>query len=554
MVIRLIILLTILWGSLLFSSNADTLYILHTTDVHGQIYPYDYYHDTPANNSLAHIYNRIVEYRKNHNNVMLLDGGDLIQGSPFSHYFNMIENSVLHPIILTMNYMGYDAFAVGNHDIEQGLPVYESLRRQSHFPWLSANGVLDDGRTYFEPYTIVKRNGIRVGIIGLTTPAIPMWLDSTLYPGINWKDMVKSAKNYARKLRPKVDLLVGLFHAGFEEAYSAGQTKALGLPNENASLLVAKALPQFDIIFAGHSHREVVSSDIQFTKNNKSQHRLELDGKSTLLINSGARAHNLGVTRIILRMEENHSDRWQIISKAGWLEKVVDFQPSIAIKRLLQSHHKKTLTYIRNPIAQTLDTLSSKHARFKDTPFVELINRAQMHHTRTDISFAAVFNDRFVLEPGPIRVKDVYNMYWYENFLYTLKMSGKQIKDFLEYSANYYQLSDDTLTTNPQMAGFNYDMAEGLQYTIDVSKTPGERISTIIHLKTQKPLNPDSLYTVAMNSYRATGGGGHLAAAGIQQPSIIYKSTVQIRTILIDYLKNKKIIHARADNNWRIIH
>ena len=164
--IYIFIILTI---SFLSAQTIDTLYILQTTDIHGRIYPYDYYQDKPADYGLAKIYSKVVEFRKAHQNVLLLDGGDMIQGTPMNYYFNKIESSLPNPMILTMNYMGYDAMAVGNHDIEQGLFVYNKAQRESNFSWLSANSTLPDLSTYFEPYTIYEINGIRIGIIGLTT-------------------------------------------------------------------------------------------------------------------------------------------------------------------------------------------------------------------------------------------------------------------------------------------------------------------------------------------------------------------------------------------------
>ena len=235
--------------SITFAQESDTLYILQTTDVHGNIYPYDYFKDEPADYGLAKVYTKVAEFRQHHKNVLLVDGGDLIQGTPLVYYFNKIETTVPHPMILTLDYMHYDAMTVGNHDIEQGLFTYMRAQSESHFPWLSANSVLPDGSTYFDPYVIYDFDGIKVGIIGLTTPGIPMWLDPALYPGITWADMVKTAGEYADELRPEVDVLIGLFHAGFNADYSAATTDALGIPNENASKLVAEQVPGFNTDF-----------------------------------------------------------------------------------------------------------------------------------------------------------------------------------------------------------------------------------------------------------------------------------------------------------------
>ncbi len=528
-------------------AQTDTLYILQTTDVHGHVRPYDYFQDKAADYGLARIFTRVIDYRLKHKNVVLVDGGDLLQGTPLIYYFNRIETSVPNPMILTLNFMGYSAMAVGNHDIEQGLFTYLRARDESHFPWLSANSVLPDGRTFFKPYTIIEHNGIKIGIIGLTTPGIPMWLEPSLYPGITWKDMVQTARKYVPLVRPQVDVLVGLFHAGLDSGYSAKQTAALGLPNENASALVARKVTGFDVIFAGHSHRPYPKKGrIVLTHTER-----------TLLINAGSWARNLGVAEIILRKKEQSTRRpWQVIAKEGWLEPMKKVIPSPAIMDLTKYYHKKTLAYIRQPIATLTDTLSARNARFQDNPVVELINRAQMAYTKADISFAASFNDHFKIPPGKIRIKDVYGMYRYENFLYVVEMTGQQIRDYLQYCARYYLKKGDKIIANPKMAGYNYDMAEGIKYKITVTReddTGENTVGPIIYLKTGRPLDMHRRYKVALNSYRAMGGGGHMAAAHVSEKQILFKSDEEMRNILADYIQQQKIIHPVCDGNWTVV-
>ena len=149
---------------------------------------------------MAKVYSRIKKIKETYKNVVLVDCGDLLQGTPYAYYFNRIDTACVHPIIQTMNFIGYDAFAVGNHEIELGVDTYTKARKNSNFPWLSANAELSDSTTFFEPYTYVDKNGIRIAILGLTTPGIPTMLDTTYYPGITWKDMVETAQKYAPEL------------------------------------------------------------------------------------------------------------------------------------------------------------------------------------------------------------------------------------------------------------------------------------------------------------------------------------------------------------------
>ena len=546
---RLFLLLTFLTFPL-FAQTTDTLYILQTTDVHGNIYPYNYFKDAPADNGLAKIYTQVVQYRTHHKKVVLIDGGDLLQGTPLTYYFNTIETDVPNPMILTMNYMGYDAFTIGNHDVEQGVFVYTRAETESRFPWLSANSLLDDGRTFFKPYTIIEKNGLRIGIIGLTTPGIPLWLDKTLYPGITWVDMVETARRYVSLLRPQVDVLVGLFHAGFNAGYSAKQTAKAGLPNENASQLVAMQVPGFDVVFAGHSHRpRPKNKKIHTDKQNE-----------PLLINAGSHGRYLGVAQIIIQQDEKSATK-NIIQKNGWLESTRGIKPSEAILDLTSYYHKKTLDYIRTPIAKLEGELSGKKSRFEDTALIELINKAQMDACGADISFAACFNDRIDFKPGTLRVKDIYAIYPYENYLYLVEMTGQQIKDFLTYSSRYFVLQNGKIISNPSVNGYNYDMAEGIRYKIKVKNTMDvegnvsenrNQISDLVLIKTGQALDMKKIYKVALNSYRANGGGGHMAAAHAQNAPLLWKSNIEMRTILINYFKKLGEIKPEIDGNWRL--
>jgi len=537
---RILGIILLIWA-VVSAQERQELILLHTTDVHGQIYPYDYFSDQADKKGLAKVYTLVKRYRQDHANVLLLDGGDLIQGTPLVYYFNHIENHLPNPMILVMNYMRYDAFTVGNHDIEQGYLTYVKARDEAAFPWLSANGLYPDKEPFFEPFTITERNGIRIGIIGLTTPAIPMWLDSTLYPGLHWQDMVISANHWVTVVRPQVDVLVGLFHAGMNPEYSRDQTDLLGLPNENASRLIAEHVPGFDVIFCGHAHRiyPYKADDPQYVGN-------------TLLVMSGSYARNLGSVTLELQSSQTG---WEIVRGSSIIHHTDTVQAAPEILAIAEVYHRKTLAYIRQEIGEVRDTISGKWSRLVDNPLVETINRAQMQATGAGISMAASFSDRFLLVPGKIHVKDVYGMYRYENFIYTIELTGKQIKDYLEYSARYFSWDNEkkSIVESDQIAGYNYDMAEGIGYEVHIGEPAGKRIQKLTDLSTGKPLLADSLYTVALNSYRASGGGGHLAGAGVTRPAITWKSSEEMRNILIEYIKNHNTLDNQVDQNWRLV-
>jgi 2',3'-cyclic-nucleotide 2'-phosphodiesterase/3'-nucleotidase len=529
--------------SLQLFSAMDTLYVLHTSDVHGCALPYNYFKDEPAENGLAHVFTKVQEFRQKSENVLLLDSGDMIQGTPLTAYYNRKDTLSPHPMILAYNFMQYDAIAVGNHDIEQGVETYRRAEKQSNFPWLSANAVLPDGSTYFQPYMIIEKMGLKIGILGLSTTGIQIYLEERHYPDVIWQDLVKTAKIYAEKLRPEVDLLIGLFHSGFDVEDGLEVSEAMCVPVQNAAAIIAEEVPGFDIIMAGHTHELIPSRFSESAMEEKTHFPSE-----PIRLASGERAHYLGVTQLIFDTETK-----KIITADSWLEPMKTVVPAPEITDLLEDYHLTILEYIRQDIGYTEKELSGEFSRLQDSALVELINRAQMDFTKAEISFAASFNQNFYLPSGSIKIKDIYSIYPYENYLYVVELTGEQIKEYLEFSAEYFLYEDGKMTINPAKKGYNYDMAEGISYEIDVTKEIGKRIQNLRLTKTGKPLLPDKQYQVVMNSYRALGGGGHIAAAKVAYENIIYKSDMEMREILVDYLEKFKKVNHAVDGNWKLV-
>jgi 2',3'-cyclic-nucleotide 2'-phosphodiesterase/3'-nucleotidase len=353
--------------------------------------------------------------------------------------------------------------------------------------------------------------------------------------------MVSTAREWVTKLRPQVDVLVGVFHAGMDEGYSQEMTDALNLPNENSSRRVAEQVPGFDVILCGHSHRLY-----PYKENDPPL----ING--TLFLMSGSHGRYVSVAKLMLN--KDNKNKWKLTERSGEIMAMDTVQAAAEILAINDPYHLKTLEYIRQAIGTAGDTITGRSSCWKDTPLVQFINQVQMIYTGTEISFAASFNDSFVLLPGPILVKDVYRMYKYENFLYTVEMNGQQIKDYLEHSARYFIVDPQTgkVKTDPGLPGYYYDMAEGLDYEIDVRAAAGERIKNLKESKTGLTVDRGKIYRVAMNSYRAAGGGGHLTAAGIRNARIIWKSSEEIRNLIIQYIKTQGTLESRVDHNWKL--
>ena len=519
-----------------------TITILETNDVHGNIYPYDYFRGRDDDRGLAVAATLVEEYRAQNANTILLDAGDLIQGSPLTYLFNHRHPEFSNPMIVVLNAMGYDALAVGNHDIEQGQPVYDKCRRESDFPWLAANAELADGSVYFEPYFIKEIAGVRVGVLGLCTPGIPLWLNQELYPGIEFKDMEETAKKWVPVLREreKVDLLIGLFHAGINDEYDSEAAARAGIPLPNAARLVAEQVPGFDVILTGHSH-QVIPSERQPQSVFTGVH----------IIQAGRWGFNLGVVQVEMAESEG---RWKAANISEEIRNLRGVPADSSILEIAKEYHEMTLEYTNRIIGEIDVPLTGRTALVEDTPLLDLVNDVQLWATGAAVSFTSCFNTYLNLQPGGLSIRDIYQIYRYENFLSKVEMTGSQIDAYLEHAARYYRTYPFSggETVDREIRHYNVDAAQGIDYYVDISKPIGQRVE-IGGLSDSGGFYPDSIYTVAMNSYRAEGGGGFMGAAGADPPRVLWKSDRDVRELIIEYFSTENAAGIDRDGNWRIL-
>ena len=548
------------------------LKIIETSDVHGSLFPYNFTTGKDINTSLAQMYTYVKEERaKKDQSVILLDDGDILQGQPVVYYYNFEKTNVPHICAQVMNYMRYDAGTVGNHDIEPGHPVYDKIDKEFKFPWLAANAVdTKTGKPYFvnrwqnnKPYTIIKKDGIKVAVLGLITPAIPNWLPEKIWSGIKFEDMIETAKKWVAiiKEKEKPDLLIGLFHSGIEYNYN-GQTANTPLL-ENASKLVAEQVPGFDIVLAGHDHK-VWNFDV---KNS--------DGKNVLILDPANAARNAAVATVTLHYDSS-SSLWKK-EITGEIVASKNYKPDAGYMKKFGPVIEEVKNYVSKPMGVFTKTISTRESMFGDSPFVDLIQKIQLDLTHADVSFSEPLSFNAEIKKGTVYVRDMFNLYRFENLLYTMKMSGKEIKDYLEYSFgnwfNQMKNSDDDLLKfkrdstggilysyhEAQLATsyYNFSSAAGINYTVDVSKPVGERV-TIESFSNGKPFYMDKYYKVAMNSYRGNGGGGHLTL-GAKIPKeeipkrIITSTQKDLRYYLMRWIEKKKSVTPEALGNWKVI-
>jgi len=550
-----------------FTLQAQTikLKLIETSDVHGALFPWDFINNKPTSASLAQVYTYVKELRVDKNqSVILLDNGDILQGQPLVYYSNFEKTEAEHICAQVMNYMNYDAATIGNHDIEAGHPVYDKIKKEFKFPWMAANAM--DTKTdqpYFKPYTILNRDGIKIAILGLITPGIPMWLPEKIWSGIDFQDMILSAKKWVKIINETEhpDLLVGLFHAGVEANYN-GQTADMPR-NENAAQLVAEQVPGFDVVFVGHDHKSWNKS----VKN--------IDGKNVLILGALNAARTATEATVILNKNKKTGEWEKEIT--GNVIQIKDYKPDEAFMNKFSSDIEEVKAYVAKPIGTFTETISTRESIFGDSPFVDLIQHIQLDLTQADISFAAPLSFNAEIKKGEVYVRDMFNLYKFENLLYTIKMSGQEIKDYLEYSYgqwfNQMENSDDHLLLfkkdnngnivvsheNPQLAAnyYNYSSAAGINYTVDLTKPAGEKI-VITSMADGKPFDLKKNYTVALNSYRGNGGGGHLTM-GAKIPAneitsrIINSTPKDLRYYLMKWIEKEKIVSPKTLGNWSVI-
>ncbi len=548
-----ILLLTAFLFQPVFSQTRVTkIKLIHTTDVHGSYFPYNFSTRTPEKGSLARVSTYIKNVRKTyHQNALLFDNGDILQGQPTSYYYNYIDTSATHLCALMQNYIKYDLGNLGNHDIETSTKVFTRWAKECDFPIVCANAISNaTNKPYYEPYHIFIRNGVKIAVLGMITAAIPSWLSTDVYAGFHFDDMETTARYWVNLIKEKEhpDILVGLFHSGIDAMTLNKKYR------ENASEEVAEHIPGFDVVMSGHDHLRYC----KWVKN--------IAGQNVLVINPGKGAGD--VSNVDIKVVRGRNGR--IISKQidGQLIPLDNVEPDPQFMSEFKAQYDTLQSFTSHKLGVLDRDLSIHDAFFGPSDFLGAIHSIQLNLTGADISFAAPFSQNAELKKGDFLVSDLFNMYKYENKLYVIKMTGKEIKDYLEASydgwINQMKKPTDHLLQLTEYNGnvtfknelFNFDSAAGIYYTVDVTKNKGERIS-ISKMADGEPFFANKTYQVALNSYRGNGGGGLLTAAGIpeeeQKERIIYRSDNEMRYYIMKYIEQNGTNIFHSLNLWKFI-
>lgn len=533
------------------------LKIVQTSDVHGNYYPYNFITQKDWAGSLARVHAFVQKKREIYKeNLILLDNGDILQGQPTAYYYNYIDTVSPHLCAEMMNYMGYDAGNMGNHDVETGRRVFDRWISECNFPVLGAN-IIDTatGETHLKPYKVMERDGVKIVVLGMITPAIPAWLSENLWQGLRFDDMEQTAKKWMKIIREKEkpDLVIGLFHAGQDAFLMSGKY------NENASLSVAKNVPGFDMVLMGHDHAR------------ECKKIANVAGDSVLIIDPASNAAVVSNVDVTIKLKDGKVQSKEI---KGVLSATKNYGVSEEFMQKFAPQYNTVERFVSKKIGTFTEDISTRPAFFGPSAFVDFIHSLQLDISGADISLVAPLSFDAEIKKGDIHVSDMFNLYKYENMLYVMTLSGKEIKDILEDS--YYMWTNQMKSPQDHLLwfkekrregaedrasfqnfSFNFDSAAGIIYTVDVTKPKGAKI-TVVSMADGAPFDLNKVYKVALNSYRGNGGGELLTkGAGIPQEQlkdrIIFSTDKDLRFYLMNYIEKKGALDPRALNQWKFI-
>ena len=530
-----------------------TLRFIETSDVHGAFFPYNFTERKPMKGSMARVSSYIKKQRQQYGkNIILLDNGDILQGQPTSYYSNFVCTDQPNIAAEVINYLNYDAQTFGNHDVEPGHAVYDKWIKDVKCPMLGANIIdLKSGKPYVEPYAMLERDGVRIAILGMLTPAIPSWLHQNVWSGMRFENIIPCAKKWIKilKEKEKADVIIGLFHSGWDDGIVTDEYV------EDVARECGEQVPEFDVIFFGHDHRE----------------RNATSKAGVLCLDPSCNA--VKVAQATLTLQKDKKGRWQVKDKKG---DIIDVT-SEPVDEEYMSHFKSRIDDVRNfteeQIGTFLTTIYSRDAFFGSSAFIDYIHRMQLEETGADVSLNAPLTFNTTIEAGPVYVSDMFKLYRYENHIYVLRMKGSEIRKHLEMSYDQWTntmqspndhimlLTDHSYFDKQRMGfkglTFNFDSAAGIDYEVDVTKPEGQKVH-ILQFSDGRPFDENAWYKVAMNSYRGNGGGELLTlGAGIPADSlasrIVWQSPRDQRHYLTEKIRREKQVDAQPLNNWRFV-
>ncbi|WP_373367155.1 bifunctional metallophosphatase/5'-nucleotidase [Alkalicoccobacillus gibsonii] len=520
-------------------NNNLQINVFETSDVHGHIMPHRYRTEDDLPLGLAKINTLLKKEREQNSHLFVIDNGDLIQGTPLTTYVSKRDNSKQHPLIRAANIVGYDAAIMGNHEFNFGIQTLNQAVKDSSFPWLAANILNSEtGECYFgTPYLVKEFEGAKVALLGLTTQYIPNWEDPNHIEGLIFKDCVDTAKKWVPYIREheQPDVLIVSYHGGFERNPVNGEPEEKET-GENQGYALCHEVDGIDLLLTGHQHRLLTGTC-----------------GDVAILQPGSFGSTVGKATIQLEKQENC---WTISSVHTELVELSDTEADSEVVEATKEIEQEVQDWLDEPIGFVEGSLQiddAFHVRLKEHPFIEFINKVQMEASQTAISSTALFDNTSKGFPDTITIRDVMSNYIYPNTLKVLEVSGYDLKAALERSARYFMLTEGEPEINPDFLypkpqHYNYDMWEGINYTIDLRNPEGERVVQLEDAS-GKPIKGDQTYEVVMSNYRASGGGEY---SMFKDKPVVREMQDDMTDLIIQYVQRYKTISSNVNHNWKV--
>lgn len=509
----------------------DTAHVVlvASTDVHGQATGWDYAVDRPFSGGLTRAATVIDSLRRRYpDQVVVADAGDLLQGNPLAAWLAR-EPRDPHPLVDALALAGYDVATLGNHDFDFGVPFLRRALRGTRVPFVSANVATLPGDSLLLPASVVLRRGrVRVAVTGLTTTGVMRWDADQLKGAVRVRPGVEAIGPLLRTMRGSADVVVVLSHAGFADPATDAETQG-----ENVAAGLA-ALPDApDVVVVGHTHREIADTFVGRTHFTQPM----------------SQARSLSVTHVRCVVEPG--GRCRVISVASELVSLARVPEQPRMSARFQPVHDAAMAWLAQPIGTATAAFDARTGRAEPTSLVNLLHEVQRSRTGAELSATPLFRPEAGLAAGPIRRADVAAMYPYENTLKAVRISGAQLRAYLEQSARYYAV-DSAGAVRPvrSVPGYDFDMLSGAEYELDVGRPPGQRVRTL--RVRGRDVAPADSFTLALNSHRATGAGGYRMLAGAP---VVYDRQEDVRALLVDEVARRGTLDPAqfGERNWRIV-
>ena len=518
------------------------LVILGTSDMHGNVWGFSYEDSKEStNNGMSRLYTFIKNERETHPGLILLDAGDDIQGTIMTDDLANKNPDELHPVIAAMNFMGYDAMTLGNHEFNWGIPTMKKILSKAEFPVLAANVKNSKGKYVTGAgTTIINRDGVKVAVIGVVTPDVPIWdggkeeIEDYIY-----ENAAYAVKDEIAKLDKDVDIIIVSAHMGTYAEFDEEN-------GSDSGLKILEVNPEVDVLQLAHNHSIVKES---------------YNDVPVVATRNGGR----DIAKVVLTLDDDNN----IISSTYDVIDMKDTAPSEEIRSIpvVKELHEKAVNYVSGvgedgEKGPALGVTTAKfqpeneikglpEGKLRDTAVMDLINMIQLEESGADVSAAALFKDTSDLPEGDINYGNIFDIYKFDNTLYRVAMTGKELKGYMEWAAacyNQWTEGDINISFDPDRPGYLYDMFAGVDYEIDLSEPVGSRIKNVMFKG--EPLKDDQIVKVAVNNYRYSSAiKGQGLAAGKKE----WESSSSIRDMIVAYFAANSPVTPSVDNNWKIV-